>query len=82
MFKDSISLKWGILKSCKIESEEGKIALAALKTAEGNNPTVTPKKEICDLIDAVNCKQIYLVWDGKYVSKDDAKKYVMEYPRD
>lgn len=37
------------------------------------------KKAVCDLIDALDCDTIHLDWEGKDVSKDEAKKYVMEY---
>lgn len=36
---------------------------------------------ICQMIDAVDCETIYLDWDGKHVSKDEAKKYVNDYKR-
>lgn len=75
MFKDYIALKWGILKRWKVESEGAQEAYE--KCMENEN-----KETICALIDAVNCEYIYLDWDGKYVSKDEAKKYVMDYPRE
>jgi len=40
--------------------------------------TKRQKEIICELIDLVPDK-IYLEWDGKFVSKEKAKKYVIEY---
>jgi hypothetical protein len=31
------------------------------------------------MIDECGAPEIFLDWDGKYVSKEAAKKYVMEY---
>ena len=42
--------------------------------------TVEQKKIICKLIDLMP-GDIYLAWDGIYVSKKDAKKYVLSYGR-
>ena len=40
--------------------------------------TEEQKTILCELIDIVP-GDIYLDWDGVYVSKEAAKKYVMEY---
>ena len=40
--------------------------------------TPEQKEIICKLIDLMP-GEIYLAWDGKYVSKDDAKQYVLNY---
>lgn len=37
------------------------------------------KLALCEVIDALNCDTVYLSWDGIDVSKEEAKKYVMEY---
>lgn len=82
--KDYIELKWGTLKAWRITSEEGKKLLE--EYCKGGHcfsvifqrDTLKQKKIICKLIDLVPGK-IYLHWDGKYVSKTKAKKYVMEY---
>ena len=81
---DYITLKWGTLKSWKISSEKGFGALK--KYAEiGSSPSAmsqrdTPEQKtlICEMIDTVP-GEIYLDWDGEYISKEAAKKYVMEY---
>jgi len=40
--------------------------------------TEKQKQIICELIDKGNFKKVYLAWDGKYISKKAAKKYVLE----
>lgn len=83
--KDSLTLKWGTLKAWDIHTKKAQEILqkwAALGTSMGaaqQEDTPEQKYLICDLIDAVNCKQIFLDWDGKYVSKKKAKEYVMGY---
>ena len=82
--KDYITLKWGTLKSWNITSEKGKKLLQEYReigfcfSAMGQKDTARQKQIICELIDIVPGK-IYLNWDGKYVSKKLAKKYVLEY---
>jgi hypothetical protein len=44
--------------------------------------TPRQKEIICELIDNISADEIFLDWDGIYVSKEDAKKYVMEYSND
>jgi hypothetical protein len=83
--KDSISLKWGTLKSWNIHSEKGREILqkwGSLGCSFGamtQDDTPEQKQLICDLIDTCNAETIYLEWDGKDVSKEEAKQYVMEY---
>lgn len=80
-----ITLKWGTLKSWDLAGEKcaeilkkffdsGVSCSAALQR---NTPE--QRELICQLIDESGLDEIYLDWDGKYVSKDEAKKYVMEY---
>ena len=83
--KDEISLKWGSLKSWNIHSEEclellkkwHKLGVSA--SAMSQHDTPEQKELICQLIDKCSAETIHLDWDGIDVSKDDAKKYVMEY---
>jgi hypothetical protein len=82
--KEYITLKWGSLKSWNITSKKG-LKLLEAYCKEGHcisaimhKDTLKQKKIICKLIDIVPGK-IYIHWDGKYVSKEKAKKYVMEY---
>ena len=86
--KNQLSLKWGTLKSWEFTSEKG---LALLKeyeelgwSAGAMRSRDTPRQKgiICELIDLCDEDKIYLHWDGKYVTKEEAKKYVMEYPKE
>jgi hypothetical protein len=85
---DELSLKWGTWKSMKLNSDaarlaydkykvlpDGEIEIGKFRTGE----TLEQREALCELIDAVDCEKIYLSWDGKYVSKEDAKRYVMGY---
>lgn len=86
MMQEELTLKWGTIKGWKLDedgpawkaflrwSEEGSCVSAAMQ-----HDTPTQKQAICDIIDALNADTVYLDWDGKYVSKDEAKRYVMEY---
>lgn len=82
--KDYITLKWGTLKSWKVTSDEGKALLKKYEelgssfSAMEQKDTPEQKEIICKLIDLVP-GEIFLDWDGKYASKEEAKKYVMEY---
>ena len=82
--EDYITLKWGTLKAWKLTSKKG---MGLLKRYEesgscmsgmGQQDTSEQKELICEMIDIVP-GDIYLSWDGEYVSKDKAKAYVMEY---
>jgi hypothetical protein len=83
--KDSISLKWGTLKSWNLHSEKGRELLRKYHdigpsmSAMCQNDTPEQKELICQMIDECNAETIYLEWDGVHVSKDEAKKYVMDY---
>ena len=86
--KDYLTLKWGTLKGWDFSHNKKAAALlkkyVALGSAMGamqQRDTPEQKELICQMIDAVDCEQIYLDWDGKYVSKDDAKRYVQDYKR-
>lgn len=82
---ESITLKWGTLKGWSgIESER---SLALLKryheigasfSVAMQRDTPEQKKIILDLIDSVD-GEIWNDWEGKEMSKDEAKKYVAEY---
>ena len=82
---DSLTLKWGTLKAWNLTSEKGRellkryFALGASLGAMTQNDTPEQKDLICQMIDECNAETIYLDWDGIYVSKDEAKKYVREY---
>lgn len=81
---DSLSLKWGTLKSWDIHSETGKALLkryheiGASAGAMTQRDTPEQKEIICQLIDGC-AGDIYLDWDGVEVSKERAKEYVRNY---
>jgi hypothetical protein len=82
---DHITLKWGTLKSWRLTSDKGQellkeyYKLGASLSAMAQHDTPEQKKLICEMIDECNAPEIYLDWDDKYISKEDAKKYVMTY---
>jgi len=86
MNKDYITLKWGTLKSWNITSEKGIELLKKYNeigssfSAATQRDTSEQKRLICDMIDTIP-GDIYLDWDDKDVTKEEAKKYVMEYER-
>lgn len=83
--KNELTLKWGTLKSWRFDSEKGQQLLkeygeiGSSLSAMTQKDTPRQKEIICELIDECDGDTIYLEWDGKDVSKDEAKKYVMEY---
>lgn len=82
---DQITLKWGTLKHWDLKSETCKqllkeyLAAGASASAMMQHDTPEQKEIICKMIDAATCKRIFLDWDGKWVSKKEAKKYVLQY---
>lgn len=81
---DYITLKWGTLKSWQLTSDRGRELnkryheLGACMSAALQHDTLEQKGIICEMIDTVP-GEIYLDWDNKYVSKEEAKEYVMGY---
>jgi hypothetical protein len=82
---DHLSLKWGTLKAWKLTSEKGRnllkryFELGSSASAMFQHDTPEQKDLICQMIDECNAETIYLDWDGVDVTKDEAKRYVMEY---
>lgn len=81
---EHLLLKWGTLKGWEVESEK---ARAAFKRYVGDGISMsammqkdTPdqKQALCDLIDAID-GEITNDWSGETLTKDEAKKYVLEY---
>jgi len=84
--QDELTLKWGTLKAWHFKSEAALAAaqkyaeageMSASAMSQRDNPA--QKQALCDLIDAVNCPTIYNDWDGVEMTKDEAKRYVLEY---
>lgn len=81
---ESLSLKWGTLKSWDIESEaataafnkwaKGGVSFSAMLQRNSDEQ----KQALCELIDAID-GPITNDWSGETLSKEDAKKYVLEY---
>lgn len=85
VMSEYLTLKWGSLKSWSFESERAKDLLqkwAAFGHSESavlHHDTSEQKKILCELIDAGDFETVFLDWDGREVSKDEAKEYVMNY---
>jgi hypothetical protein len=83
--EDHLSLKWGTLKSWCLGTPKGHelleeyFAIGGSDSAMLQRDTPRQKELICQMIDECRAPTIYLDWDGKEVSKDEAKRYVMEY---
>lgn len=85
---EHLLLKWGTLKAWTVESDAAKAALQ--KYFEGNvsgsaicqHDTPEQKAAICELIDALDIEFVYSDWSGEAMTKDEAKRYVLEYGRD
>ena len=43
--------------------------------------TTRQKEIICELIDEGDFDEVYLDWDDKYISKEEAKEYVLNYSK-
>lgn len=88
MSEEYLTLKWGSLKSWNFEGNDK--CIEALKeyfdqrvkvSAIAQHDTLKQKELICKMIDEVNAETIYLDWDDKDVSKEEAKQYVLDYER-
>ena len=84
--KNYLTLKWGTLKSWDFtHSEKGQELLreyaqiGSYFSAMTQRDTPRQKEIICELIDLCDGDTIYLDWDGKDVSKQEAKDYVLNY---
>lgn len=81
-----LTLKWGTLKAWSLGDNQALLEAAKRYDAAGpssisaamqhDNPE--QKQAICDMIDAID-GPITNDWTGEMMSKDEAKKYVMEY---
>lgn len=86
--KNYLTLKWGTLKSWRFESEKGQALLKEYKeigssfSAMAQQDTPRQKEIIHELIDACDSDFVYLDWDGKYVSRQEAKDYVTNYGKE
>ena len=85
MSTERLTLKWGTLKGWHFESEKAKSLLEKYGSlgfslgAAQQRDTPQQKEIICQLIDVGDFETVYLDWDDKDVSKEEAKRYVMGY---
>lgn len=81
---EHLILKWGTLKGWKFETEASLEAaqryadFGMSMSAMAQHDTSEQKKALCDLIDVLD-GEIENDWTGEKMTKDEAKKYVMEY---
>lgn len=87
--ENELILKWGTLKAWDFSGDEkGQELLKEYDeigssfSAMTQHDTPRQKEIICELIDLVPEGKIYISWDGKYVSRAEAKEYVMTYGKD
>ena len=82
--KDSLTLKWGTLKGWDFHSDKATELLreygeiGSSMSAAMQKDTPRQKEIICELIDECN-GEIWNDWEGKEMTKEQAKKYVLEY---
>lgn len=88
MEKDLLILKWGTLKKWYFNSEKVKPLFKEYNdigsdiSAMSQRDNSRQKEIICELIDLGDFEEVYLDWEGINVTKDEAKKYILEYGRD
>ncbi len=81
---DKIILKWGTLKGWTLNKPESLALLKKYETfpttwsAMSQHDTPEQKEILCELI-RQHDGTIYLDWDGKFVTKDQAIAYIMDY---
>lgn len=79
--QDEITLKWRTLKGWHIKTEAFRnllqkyVDLGASMSCAAQNDTEEQKKLLVEMVSLPNMK-IYLDWDGKYVTKEEAIKYL------
>ncbi len=85
MDKEHLLLKWGTLKGWTIRRPETKKLLEqyfelgfSVNGVMAQHDTPEQKEVICNIIDAID-GDITSDWSGEQLSKENAKKYVMEY---
>lgn len=85
MKEEHLTLKWGTLKSWEFHSDKAKELLkeygelGSSVSAMMQKDTDRQKEILCELVDVGTFETVYLDWDEKEVSKEEAKKYIMDY---
>lgn len=86
--EEYLTLKWGSLKSWNFEGDKARellnewSELGVSMSAMAHHDTPKQKEIICELIDVGDFDTVYLDWDDKEISKEEAKEYVLSYGRD
>lgn len=81
---ESLLLKWGTVKSWHDLTERSKEIMTRYfeegipTSCMADHPDNNRKQIICELIDQFS-GEIHNDWSGEQMSKDEAKKYIMEY---
>jgi hypothetical protein len=85
---DELILKWGTLKAWNFTGNEKALALLKEYIAIGTSVSAMMQRDsprqkdiICELIDAGDFETVHLDWDGRDVSKAEAKEYIRNYGR-
>lgn len=85
---EKLILKWGSLKGWDLEKDESIDALEAWANIDGvsmsaacQGRTDAHNEALCKLIDVID-GTIYLSWDERYVDKDEAKEYILNYGKE
>jgi hypothetical protein len=82
--KEYLLLKWGTLKGWRFVGEETKklfdayCELGASASAAMQHDTPEQKDIICKIIDMLE-GYVWNDWTGEMMTKEEAKKYVLEY---
>lgn len=83
--KPYLTLKFGTLKRWNFDAIPAAqllfkqyLELGAAASASSQSDTPEQKEIICKLIDLMP-GDIYLDWHDKYITKEEAKKYVLDY---
>lgn len=82
---DYLMLKWGTLKGYELESDGAKDALNSYLAAGDRSISVIAqhdseeqKRLLCAVVDSIR-GVIVNDWSGEEMTKDEAKKYILEY---
>lgn len=81
---DRLLLKWGTLKGGRFESEAARAALQKYEqggicvSVMAQRDTQEQKQALLELIDAID-GEIKNDWSGDVYTKEQARKYVLEY---
>jgi hypothetical protein len=80
---NSLTLKWGTVKGWKLDDPEAQAALQKWAefgysmSAACQRDTPEQKQALIQAIDHMD--EIWLDWDNKQVSREEAKEYVLNY---